>query len=123
MDRFFVFLVGILFLITSGCEQEKTVPKPEDLLSEETYISFITELQLLDALVYTSEDSTYTDSLEKELFKHYNITEKQFLESNAYYQSNVEEQISRIDSVLKTIEKEQEKLDQSKKDDYESDRR
>ncbi len=100
-----------------GCGEKEVVPKPKNLIPEDTYISLVVEIQLLDALSYTSEDSTFVDSIQKELFKHYEFSEDDFRESNAYYQSKIEDHIVRIDSALKAIEREQKVLIQSREDD------
>lgn len=113
MIRSLIIILGILLLTFSGCDEKEITPKPEYLIPEDTYINLLVELQLFDALVYTTEDSIYTDSLRAELFNYFEISEEEFRESNGYYQSNVTEHIVRLDSVLKAIEREQKRLNQS----------
>ena len=109
--RGFIFVSVFLFSLL-GCGDEEIVPKPDNLLPEETYVSLLVELQLLDAWIFTSEAITTTDSIKTALFNHYNTTEDIFDASNAYYQSRPEEHVARIDSALKILEMEQQ-LNQS----------
>jgi len=104
-----LFAALVLFL---ACKNDEVVPKPEILLSEENYINLIIELQLLDALVYTSENELNTDSLISEVYDLYNTNQEIFSTSHLYYQSKPDEQAVRIDSALKKIEREQKRLNQ-----------
>ncbi|GAB5409409.1 MAG: hypothetical protein BalsKO_17740 [Balneolaceae bacterium] len=113
MARSLTFLFIIFILFASACDKSEVIPKPEFLIPEDTYVKLMVELQLFDALVYTSEDSSYTDSLKEVLFNHYMISEEQFKESNTYYQSKPDEHIARIDSALKAIKTEQNRLSQA----------
>lgn len=117
-----LLLLSILFFCFTGCREEGIVPKPKNLIDEETYITLMVELQLLDAWVFTSEEISNPDSMKQELFGYYNTTQELFEKSNAYYQSKPEEHVSRIDSALKILEKEQQ-LNQSSREVSPSDRR
>lgn len=70
---------------------------------EDIYIDLLVELQLFDALIYTSDSLSYKDSLKVELFNHYNTTEEEFFFSHRYYQSKIPEHKVRLDSVLKRV--------------------
>ena len=112
-----------LLIFFAGCEEKELVPKPENLIPEETYVKVITELQLLDAWVYTSEEVLNPDSIMQEMFSSYEITEAQFEQSHAYYQSNPENHLARVDSVLSILEKEQKKMNQLSDDEADFERR
>ncbi len=111
MNKFVVSLLGALIFILD-CKNDEVVPRPENLLSEENYLNLLIELQLLDALVYTSEDELNSDSLIAEVYKLYNTNLEIFSTSHLYYQSKPDEQAVRIDSALKIIEREQKRLSQ-----------
>ena len=113
----------VLVIFFTGCEEKELVQKPENLIPEETYVKVITELQLLDAWVYTNEEVSNPDSIMRELFEFYEITEAQFEQSNAYYQSHPENHLARVDSALSILEKEQKKMNQSSDDGADSERR
>ena len=111
MNKVVISLFVVLILLL-GCKNEEVVPKPGNLLSEETYINLLIELQLLDALIYTSEDELNSDSLITEVYDLYNTNQEIFSTSHLYYQSKPDEQAVRIDSALKIIEREQIRLNQ-----------
>ena len=116
MFKLLPVLVIILAAVLSGCDGKELVSKPENLIPEEKYVKVITELQLLDSWVYTSEEISNPDSIMLEIFTFYGVTNEQFEQSHAYYQSKPQEHSARIDSALKILEKEQEKLNQSSED-------
>lgn len=104
-------IIALSVIIFGACEQKNEfIPKPKSIIEENTYITLMAELQLLDALNFTYEDSTFVDSIRIELFEHYEISEDQFVESNKYYQSKVEDHLARIDSAQQLLKREQEKL-------------
>lgn len=99
-----------LVAIIAGCEQNlKTEnPRPQDLISEDLYLNVFMEIQMLDALIYTTDSLPDVDSLHAEIFKQYDVEQEQFQRSHRYYQKDVDGQIGRLDSVLKWIETERE---------------
>lgn len=111
-----LLFVSVLIFSLFGCGDKEAVPKPDNLIDEETYVKLMVELQLLDAWIFTSEEISDPDSIKLELFKYYNTTEESFGLSNAYYQSKPEEHVARIDSALKLLEKEQQ-LNQSSREE------
>ena len=102
----FIVILGF-FLAFTTCDDKEIIPKPKNLLSEETYINLLLELQILDSWVFTSTDSTFSDSLTNELFDFYNIDKDLFISSHTYYQSQLNGQIGRIDSALNILKTEQ----------------
>ncbi|MFV1884388.1 MAG: DUF4296 domain-containing protein [Balneola sp.] len=112
--REFLFVSVFLFSFF-GCVDEEIVPKPDNLIDEETYVKLMVEIQLLDAWIFTSDKISNPDSIKQELFRYYNTTEESFYLSNAYYQSNPEDHVARIDSALKLLEREQQ-LNQSSRE-------
>lgn len=101
-----IFIWGI-FLTSVACDVKETIPKPKNLIPEETYVNIMLELHILDSWVFTSTDSTFSDSITTKLFDFYNIDKQQFISSHTYYQSQIDGQISRIDSALKLLRSEQ----------------
>lgn len=104
-----LFFVILLFL-GLGCSEQEQIPRPDNLIEEGTYIQLLVELQLLDAIAYTSSDSLNLDSLKTEIFTHYLVDEERFLSSHKYYQSKPEEHVVRLDSALNILKREQEAL-------------
>ena len=106
-----LLLFGILMsgLITVNCEEEP-FQKPDDLIPEDTYIRLMVDVQLFDALVYTSDSLSNADSLRDALFNTYQTNEDVFLRSHYYYQSNIMKHNARLDSALNALSQEQKKL-------------
>ncbi len=109
-----LLIFGILLLgsYTLSCEEDP-FPKPDDLIPEDTYIKLMVDVQLFDALVYTSDSLANTDSLRHALFEQYSTNEETFLRSHYYYQSNIREHNTRLDSALNALAEEQKKLYQA----------
>ncbi len=123
MQKWLPVLFNFLLILFAGCDEKELVPKPENLIPEETYVKVITELQLLDSWVYTNEQVTNPDSIMLQMFAFYEISEEQFEQSHTYYQSKPENHNARIDSALSILEKEQERLNQSSEGESDSERR
>ncbi|MEQ9310139.1 MAG: DUF4296 domain-containing protein [Balneolaceae bacterium] len=113
MQKSLLFLSIILASLFLSCDEPEIVPKPGHLIPEDTYVKLMVELQLLDAMVYTSEDSINTDSLITEIYSYYNTSREAYVASHFYYQSAPNKHLARIDSALKAIEREQIRLSQS----------
>lgn len=113
MSRVLLFFGVLLFgSLTLTCAEEP-YPKPEDLIPEDTYIKLMVDVQLFDALVYTSDSLSNSDSLRNALFHQYDTTEDVFLRSHYYYQSNIRKHNARLDSALNALAEEKKKLYQS----------
>lgn len=92
----------VIILLVCGLLGCSDAPeKPEHLISEQKYIDILIEKQLLRTLnKYARTDSVEADSLRKAISKKYDITDKQFMDSHAYYQQFTEEQEKRIDKAI-----------------------
>jgi len=98
MSRFiFVALIGF---ILASCEQTQETNPPLNLLPEPTYIDVYIELHLFNALVQAVDTVMNQDSLKSELFNKYSITEKDFIASHSYYQSQTLLQQARLDTAV-----------------------
>lgn len=103
MKRKFSFMVLVSFTVFSCSGQ--TEP-PENLVAEDTYINLMIELQLIRSYQAQSQaDSAAIDSLMRAVFNKYGVTKKQFKQSHAYYQDQLEEQTDRIDIVIERLRK------------------
>lgn len=91
----------ILLLTVAACSAED--PRPENLISEETYIDLLVELQLIRTLEDRSDEPVPGDSLRQEIFRKYEVDSLQFEESHTYYQQNLEEQKARIGQAIERL--------------------
>ena len=85
------------------------ITEPNQLLPDSVYIPLLANIQLMQVW-NNSTDTLDLDSVKNDLFRTYNVSEKQFLESHRYYQSDFEGQRVRLDSVKVLIEKEKRRV-------------
>lgn len=98
-SAFFLFL--LLSIITLGCEQNS--PPPE-LIEEDAYIDLLVELQLLKSFkTSVPADSGVVDSLQRQIYSKYNVTQQQFRISHDYYQEQYIEQKKRVDVAIERL--------------------
>jgi len=103
-------LFGILLAISYSCVGPEEIPKPKNLLPEDTYIDLLVEVQHLITYQNAYPDSVNSDSLTSSIYDKYQVTEEEFLASHEYYQKQVKEQVGRIDEALLRLKAEDEQL-------------
>lgn len=104
MKRVAVLILGIYFLISCGADH--SVQKPEPLMDEELYLDLFYELELLRVYQNRGTRGAVVDSLYEEIFKKYASDKELFLQSHQYYQSQIDKQQIRVDTVISRIERE-----------------
>lgn len=83
-----------------GCNSDK----PDNLLTEDTYINLMVELQLLRSYQQQGQpDSSAVDSLRNSIFEQYGATETQFRTSHEYYQQDINQQSERISEAIERL--------------------
>ena len=123
-----ILIFAILFL---GCQDIKEVEKPEHLISQEVMVTILTDVYIGNASRSVNNKllKEYNISLDSMIYNKYHIDSLQFVESNAYYSSNVEtynDIITKVqegliilqkekDSVFEKIKKEKEDSTKAKK--------
>lgn len=105
-----VFCVLAVMMLTTACLKNNTQPKPKDLIAEDTYIDLMVEMQHITTYRNAEPDSVNADSLKNLVYEKYNVTDEQYLRSHRYYQSHIQDQIVRIDTVLLRLESEQQMM-------------
>lgn len=104
-----VLTAGILFM--PACS-EPDIPKPGNLIPEQTYMDVLTEMQILKVWHGSSPDSLNVDSLRDEVFKSYGVDSTQFAASHIYYEQFIPEQEARVNRMIENLEAEQDSLQQ-----------
>lgn len=89
-----------------SCSNEHPVQKPDPLMDESLYLDLFYELELLRVYQNRGTGSVVIDSLHEEIFKKYKADKELFLESHQFYQSQIDKQQIRVDTVIARIEKE-----------------
>lgn len=106
MKSNFTLVLLCFFAACSSAETEGTA----SILPEQTYLNVMVELQLLDALVFTSDSTLSRDSLKQVLFDEYKIDQSTYEEADRFYRSDIQEHQARLDSALRMIKREQQRL-------------
>ncbi len=111
----FVFCLALLSSVIACEEEQPVVPPPPDLMPEELYMQVFLEMEFLK--VYQTQRPGYDviDSLYDEILIEYDIDGEHFVESHRYYQSQVEEQQTRIDTILARLERRLEMISEAER--------
>lgn len=110
INRTLLFILLISGLCTS-CDEENRQKAPDNLIAEDKYIDLLVDLQLIRTHYNSLPEEVNLDSLLNVIYENYNVTEEQFLESNTYYQQQVEAQIKRSNEALRRLRLELTKID------------
>ena len=117
-----IMLAIITSFFSASCSVSTEGPRiaePTQLLPDSVYIPLLANIQLLQVW-NNSTDTLVLDSVKKDLFRTFKVSEKQFLDSHRYYQSNFEEQRNRLDSVKIIIEKEKRQVQEVERNNEQS---
>ena len=114
-----------------GCQDIKEIEKPEDLIAKEVMVNILTDVYISNASRSINNKllKEYNIRLDSVIYNKYHIDSLQFVESNAYYSSNlktytklitsVEERLKVLqiekDSIYEIIKKEKEDSTKAKK--------
>ncbi|MGM0506277.1 MAG: DUF4296 domain-containing protein [Bacteroidota bacterium] len=107
-------LLALFVLPLLSCERE--TPPPEDLLEESLYLDLTAELYLTMQLIQLRELYEKEDSLRQLVFDHYGVSAEQFQKSHRYYQSDIEGQLIRLDSLRARFDREERLINEHRMD-------
>ena len=107
-----IMLAMISSFFSTSCSVTTEGPRitePTQLLPDSVYIPLLANIQLMQVW-NKSTDTLDLNSVKKDLFRTFKVSEKQFLDSHRYYQSDFEGQRVRLDSVKVLIETEKRRV-------------
>ncbi len=83
-----IIICAILFL---GCQDIKEIEKPENLIAKEVMVNILTDVYISNASRSINNKllKEYNISLDSVIYNKYHIDSLQFVESYAYYSSNL----------------------------------
>ena len=107
-----ILIFAILFL---GCQDIKEVEKPKHLISQEVMVTILTDVYIGNASRSVNNKllKEYNISLDSMIYNKYHIDSLQFVESNAYYSSNLEtynDIITKVQEDLIILQKEKDSI-------------
>ena len=93
-----IIFCTILFL---GCQDIKEIEKPENLIAKEVMVTILTDVYISNASRSINNKllKEYNIRLDSVIYNKYHIDSLQFVESNAYYSSNLKTYTSIITEV------------------------
>lgn len=102
------YLIILLFFSGSmfSCMGPERPEPPKDLIPEDHYVDLLIDMQHIKTWRNVEPDSVNADSLKQLIYQRYDVTEAQFLSSHTYYQQQIEQQLIRIDEVIRRLEAE-----------------
>ena len=104
-----IVLLCLVFL-TISC-QDSAIEKPSNLIEKDKMIDVLYDLSLLEAVKSQNiKGGISAEEINQYIFKKYKINKKQFVASNKYYASDVEEYKKMFDQIREKIDKENKKL-------------
>jgi hypothetical protein len=107
-----IMLAMISSFFSTSCSVTTEGPRitePTQLLPDSVYIPLLANIQLMQVW-NKSTDTLDLNSVKKDLFRTFKVSEKQFLDSHRYYQSDFEGQRVRLDSIKVLIETEKRRV-------------
>ncbi len=88
MKYLYIVISSTLFL---GCQDIKEIEKPENLIAKEVMVNILTDVYISNASRSINNKllKEYNIRLDSVIYNKYHIDSLQFVESNAYYSSNL----------------------------------
>jgi hypothetical protein len=103
--RTLLYTIAIIFLF-AGC----TDRPPDKLVDEDTYKRMFIEFAIVDQFDSTLLNNRTHEQLRQLIYEHYEISEEQFRISHEYYESDINGQIARVDSINAMLHRERERI-------------
>ncbi len=96
-----LLLLCILFVLATSCQEVKKPEKPQNLISKDLMVDILTDIYISNAArsINNKLIKEFNIKLDSIIYKKYDIDSLQFVESNAYYSSNLKTYAKIITSV------------------------
>ncbi|MBC9797910.1 DUF4296 domain-containing protein [Sinomicrobium weinanense] len=116
-------LWGCIFLLGIVSCKDKTVEKPDNLISQKQMTDILLDIALLNAVRGVNTDKINKDEIvsEKAIYQKYGIDSLRFVESNTYYASKPTTYASMYEEVQSRLEEMKEEFEKAREDQRKSD--
>ena len=96
-----LLLLSIIMIFASSCQDIKKIEKPDNLIAKEVMVSILTDVYISNASRSINNKllKEYNIKLDSLIYNKYKIDSLQFIESNAYYSSDLKTYAKIITSV------------------------
>lgn len=116
MRLFWFFMISALLLAFSCTDSEETL-----LIEDQVYQNMFVEFAIINHLDERLLKEITTEELVNNVYDHYGVTEEQFRYTHDYFESNISEQLVRMDKILDRLRKEREMINEAV-ENYEKER-
>lgn len=103
MRLFWFFLISVLLMAYSCTDPEKDL-----LIDDQVYQNMFVEFAIINHLDDILLRDTTTEDLVNRVYEHYGVTEEQFRVTHDYFESNISEQMLRMEKILVRLREERE---------------
>jgi len=105
--RFFlIFLIPVLFLASSCSDNDKTL-----LIEDETYQKMFIEFAIINHMDKKLLRNRPKEELVDSIYEHYGVTQEQFRYTHDYFESDIPEQLLRMEKILIRLRTESNRID------------
>lgn len=108
MRLFWFFMISVLLLASSCSDSEETL-LIEDQVYQDMFIEFAIINHMDDILL---KDKT-TEDLVNDVYDHYGVTKEQFRYTHDHFESNIPEQLLRMEKILVRLRDERELINEA----------
>lgn len=91
-----------------GCGSEYS--EPEELIAEETYERMFIEFAIINQMDEQLLNNTSREELRQMVYREYGVTEEEFRISHEYYEQNVDEQLERVNEIIRLMRSERDSV-------------
>ena len=112
-----LLLINLIWLFScSSGNNEQVVAPPENIIPKDKMVELLVDVQLIEAAIKSDntrkkDSKSYTIYYYSYLFKKYNTTKEDFIESLHYYQQNMNEFDQMFTEVIESLSKFQSEIE------------
>ena len=103
MRLFWVFIITVLLLTVSCTDSEQDL-----LIDDQTYQNMFVEFVIINHMDDKLLRDTTKEELVNSVYGHYGVTEEQFRYTHDLFESNISEQLLRMEKIVVRLRKERE---------------
>jgi hypothetical protein len=106
--RFWITLLFALFLATSCLES-----KDQMLIDDQTYQNMFIEFAIINHMDEKLLRDTTAEELILKVYEHYGVTQEQFQYTHNYFESDITQQLLRMEEILARLRDEREMINEA----------
>lgn len=108
MRMFWFFMISVLLLTISCTDIDESL-----LIDDQIYQDMFVEFAIINHMDKKLIQDTTTEELVKRVYDHYGVTEEQFRYTHDYFESNISEQLIRMEKILVRLREKREFINEA----------